>query len=156
MLILLVLPFFFFVSTLHLVQTFSSNFQSSVEIIRDFYGFAMCYPVIGPENSCQSLDQSNAKLSPITTWSPAFSRAFYGWLVFTLSSPIGSSGYFQSCYFYSKVYFEISLLFSSDSSIVSQPSRSEVDSPEFRVRLNVWMECADTKSDPVTVEGLLY
>ena len=116
----------------------------------------MCYPVIGPENLCHSLDQSDAKLSPITTWSPAFSRAFCGWLVFTLSSPIGSSGYFQSGNFYSKVYFEISLLFSSDSSIVSQPSRSEVDSPEFRVRLNVWMECADTKSDPVTVEGLLY
>ena len=35
--------------------------------------------VIGPENSCYYLNQSDVKLNPITTWSPAFSRAFEKW-----------------------------------------------------------------------------
>ena len=49
-------------------------------------GFALLRSLIGPENSCHSLSQSQAKLTPITTWSPAFSRAFGEALVFTLSS----------------------------------------------------------------------
>ena len=55
--------------------------------------------MIGPENSRHSLNQSDVKL--YTTWSPAFSRAFGIWLVFTLSSHwlfsfllIGRCGYF--------------------------------------------------------------
>ena len=128
--------FFFFVSTLHLVQTFSSNFQSSVENNPGLLWF--CY-VLPCDWSRKLVPFSRPIRCKTITNHDLVPRALCGWLVFTLSSPIGSSGYFQSCYFYSKVYFEISLLFSSDSSIVSQPSRSEVDSPEFRVRLNVWI-----------------
>ena len=32
--------------------------------------------IIGPENSCHFLDQSDAKIKPITTWSPALPCAF--------------------------------------------------------------------------------
>ena len=39
-----------------------------------------------PENSRHSLNQSDAKLKPTTTWSPAFSRALGRVVVFTLSS----------------------------------------------------------------------
>ena len=46
--------------------------------------------MIGPENSLHSLNQSDAKLKPITTWSPAFSRAL-GILVGGLT---GSLSYF--------------------------------------------------------------
>ena len=41
--------------------------------------------MIGSENPGQSLDQLDAKLKPITPWSPAFSRALGSLLVFTLS-----------------------------------------------------------------------
>ena len=44
------------------------------------------FAVIGPENSRHSLNQSDAKLKPTTTWSPAFSRALGRVVVFTLSS----------------------------------------------------------------------
>ena len=37
-------------------------------------GFASLRPVVGPKTHA-TLDQSNAKLKSITTWSPAFSRA---------------------------------------------------------------------------------
>lgn len=47
---------------------------------------ALLRAVIGPEHSRLSLDQSDAKLKPIVTWSPAFSRAFRSLLVFTVSS----------------------------------------------------------------------
>ena len=42
--------------------------------------------MIGPENSHHSLNQSETKLKPITTWSPAFSRALGSSIVFVLSS----------------------------------------------------------------------
>ena len=42
-----------------------------------FHRFALLCSVIGPENSRHSLDQSDANLTPITIWSPAFSRPFY-------------------------------------------------------------------------------
>ena len=42
--------------------------------------------LIGPENSRNSLIQSGAKLKPITTWSPAFSRALDSLVVYTFSS----------------------------------------------------------------------
>ena len=40
------------------------------------------FAVIGPENSRHSLNQSDAKLKPTTTWSPAFSRALGRVVVF--------------------------------------------------------------------------
>ena len=46
---------------------------------------ALLHSVIGSENSRHSLNQSDAKIKPISTWSPAFSRAL-GSLVFALSS----------------------------------------------------------------------
>ena len=46
------------------------------QVVRDCIGFALLRSVIGSENSRHSLDQSDAKLKPITTWSPAFPRAF--------------------------------------------------------------------------------
>ena len=48
--------------------------------------FVLLRSVIGPEDSRQSLSQTDAKLKPITTWSPAFSRALGDLAVFTLSS----------------------------------------------------------------------
>ena len=51
--------------------------QFSIEhLILDSIGFALLCSVIGPENSRHSLDQSDANLTPITTWSPAFSALF--------------------------------------------------------------------------------
>ena len=54
-----------------------------------FFFFASLRNVIGPENSRLSLDQSGAKLKPVTTWSPAFSRAL-GSLLVLLGFLIGS------------------------------------------------------------------
>ena len=48
--------------------------------------FTFLHPVIGPKNSRYHLNQSDAKLKPITTWSLAFSRASGTLPVFTLSS----------------------------------------------------------------------
>ena len=42
--------------------------------------------MIGPKNSCYSLNQSDAKLKLTLTWSFAFSRALDNLAVFTLSS----------------------------------------------------------------------
>ena len=63
----------------------------SFKVLTFLYGMnkfqlnALLRSVIGSENSRNSLNQSDAKLKPITTWSPAFSRTL-GSLVFTLSS----------------------------------------------------------------------
>ena len=57
-----------------------------VRVIRDWIGFAFLYSVIGPENSRRSLNQSDAQLTSIATWSPTFSRVLCDLLVFTLSS----------------------------------------------------------------------
>ena len=54
--------------------------------IRNNPCFVLLRSVIGPEDSRQSLNQSDAKLKPITTWSPAFSRVLGDLAVFTLSS----------------------------------------------------------------------
>ena len=48
-----------------------NTFQLSVESYPIWIGFALLRSVIGPVN------QSDAKLKPIKSWSPAFSRAFY-------------------------------------------------------------------------------
>ena len=54
------------------------------KVLRDCTDFASPRSVIGPENSRHSLNQSDAKLKPNTTCSPAFPRAI-GYLVDFLS-----------------------------------------------------------------------
>ena len=49
-----------------------NNFQLSVEMFPLFQWFPL---VIGPKNSRHSLNQSDANVTSITIWSPAFSRA---------------------------------------------------------------------------------
>ena len=44
-------------------------------IIPGCFGFTLFFFVIGPENSCHFLNQSDAKLKPIATWLLASSRA---------------------------------------------------------------------------------
>ena len=53
-----------------------------VLVLRFFFLFAL-RSVIGPENSHHPLNQSDAKLKPLTTWSPSFSRALGSLIVFT-------------------------------------------------------------------------
>ena len=57
------------------------------KVIRHCIGIALLCSVLGAENSCHILGQSDAKLKPITTWSPASSRASGSLVLFTLSSP---------------------------------------------------------------------
>ena len=57
------------------------------KVIRHCIGIALLCSVLGAENSCHILGQSDAKLKPITTWSPASSRALGSLVLFTLSSP---------------------------------------------------------------------
>ena len=45
------------------------------KVMRDYIVFALLCSVTGPENLRQSLNQSDVKLRPIMTISPAFSRA---------------------------------------------------------------------------------
>ena len=54
--------------------------------IRDCIGIPLLRSVIGPENLCHSLDQSDAKLKPTTAWLPAFSRALGDLVVFPSTS----------------------------------------------------------------------
>ena len=61
-------------------------FNWASKVIRDYSVFALICSVIGPENSRHSLNQSDAKFKPITTWSPAFSRALGIFLGFTFCS----------------------------------------------------------------------
>ena len=61
-----------------------SNWVSRV--IRDCIGFALLRSVIYLENLRHPLNQSDAKVKPIATWSLAFSRAWGRLHVFTLSS----------------------------------------------------------------------
>ena len=70
-------------SKVRICYSLYSNFQLSMS---NCGGFALLRPVIGPENSWHPLNQSDAKVKTITTWSPAFSRALGSFLVFTLSS----------------------------------------------------------------------
>ena len=46
------------------------------KVIQTDVGFAFQRSVIGPEKSHHSLNQSDAKQEPITTWSPAFFLRF--------------------------------------------------------------------------------
>ena len=60
------------------------------KVIRDCIGFVLLHvrirSVIGLENSCHPLNQSDAKLKAITTWSLSFSYASGRLRVSTLSS----------------------------------------------------------------------
>ena len=57
-----------------------------LKIILDWLSFTLIPSVIGSENSCPFLNQSDVKLKAITTWSPAFSRALGSLVGFTLSN----------------------------------------------------------------------
>ena len=61
------------------------HFTENIAGVR-LIGFALLRSVIGLENSRHPLNQSDAKLKPIATWSFAFSRACVWLRVFTLSS----------------------------------------------------------------------
>ena len=71
------------------------NFQLSVENNRFALvsSFALLCSVIGPEKSRHSINQLNSKLTPIMTWSPAFSRAPWAVCVILVWISIGSSRY---------------------------------------------------------------
>ena len=61
--------------------------QYSIEcqkVIWDCSDFPLFYSVIGPKDSRHSRNQSDAKLKPITAWSPALSRALGGSVGFLL------------------------------------------------------------------------
>ena len=62
------------------------SFNSLSKVIWGCFGLALLRLVIGPENSCYSLNQSDAKRKPIMTWLPAFSRAQGSLVVFALNS----------------------------------------------------------------------
>ena len=66
------------ISSLH----FRKIFNRVSEVIWDCCKFAFFRFMIGPENLHHFLNQSDSKLKPIATWSPAFSRASGSVLVF--------------------------------------------------------------------------
>ena len=66
------------ISSLH----FRKIFNRVSEVILDCCKFAFFHFMIGPENLHHFLNQSDSKLKPIATWSPAFSRASGSVLVF--------------------------------------------------------------------------
>ena len=51
---------------------------------RDCFRFALLRSVIGPKDSHDARNQSDAELKPITTSSPAFSRALGSLFVFAI------------------------------------------------------------------------
>ena len=51
-------------------------FNQKSNVIQDFIGFATFRSVIGLQNSCLPLNQSDANLRPISFWSLVFSRAY--------------------------------------------------------------------------------
>ena len=53
-------------------------FNSPSKVIRVGFGFALIFPMIGSENSLHPLDQSDAKLKPVSTGSLAFFLRFIG------------------------------------------------------------------------------
>ena len=71
-------------SKVRICTVYTATFSCQCRIA--VHGFASLRPVIGPENSWHPLNQLDAKIKTITTWSPAFSRALGSLLVFTLSS----------------------------------------------------------------------
>ena len=63
------------VITNHVFIDQESKFQSRVKVIRNCIGFHLLRSVIGLKNTLHFLNQSDAKLLPITTWLPAFAQA---------------------------------------------------------------------------------
>ena len=61
-------------------------FDWESKVIQDCIGLTLLRSVIGPESSCHFLNQLDVKVTPIMTWSPAFSRALGSLVVFTSSS----------------------------------------------------------------------
>ena len=71
--------FHYLILGLFVIFLFRAVFNWLSKVIKVCISFSLLRSVIGPENSCNSLNQSYAKQKPISTWSPAFSRA---WEVF--------------------------------------------------------------------------
>ena len=61
------------------------QFLIVLKVAQGLFRFCKLRSVIGPQNSRHFLNQSDPKLKPFTTPSPAFSRALVSLLVFTLS-----------------------------------------------------------------------
>ena len=59
-------------------------------MIQDWFGFTCLRTVIGPEDLHHPLNQSDAKLKTIATWSGAFSRASSSLLVFIFEFSLAS------------------------------------------------------------------
>ena len=57
------------------IDHYKNNFSSSVESKAEFYWFRFLRSMIGPENSCYPLNQSDAEIKPIMMLSHASSRA---------------------------------------------------------------------------------
>ena len=81
-------PWYFSLFDFGFVRYFSFRavFNWLSKVIKVCISFSLLRSVIGPENSRNSLNQSYAKQKPISTWSPAFSRALGSFHCFTLSS----------------------------------------------------------------------
>ena len=56
------------------------------KVMRDCFVFSSLRSVIGTKDLCLALDQSDAKLKPVLTWSRAFYRALGSLVVRTMSS----------------------------------------------------------------------
>lgn len=56
------------------------------KVMRDCFVFSSLRSVIGTKDLCLALDQSDAKLKPVLTWSRAFYRALGSLVVCTMSS----------------------------------------------------------------------
>ena len=63
----------------HLLEQFSVRNKTGLLLV------LLYFVLIGIEKSRHSLNQSDKKLNPITTWSPTFSRALCSWFGFSLS-----------------------------------------------------------------------
>ena len=82
----------------------NSNYPRAIfnwvsKVILDCFGFALLCSVIGPENLCHNLNQSNTKLKPISIRSLAFSRASSRlpvllWVLIGYLVLFGGCGYF--------------------------------------------------------------
>ena len=67
-----------------LMEDYTAISSWTLNVILDYISFALLCYLIGLENSCQSINQSEVKTKPMVPWSQAFSRARE--LVWTLSS----------------------------------------------------------------------
>ena len=77
--------FHYLILGLFVIFLFRAVFNWLSKVIKVCISFSLLRSVIGPENSRNSLNQSYANKKPISTWSPAFSRALGSFHCFTLS-----------------------------------------------------------------------